>query len=89
MKYLFELPKNLKELQFFMGKCPSCEQVTENLLICLICGWKICSKERENILNHTKVHNGSMFIKCDSGSPVYSFKGGLFKRPSLYLNYLG
>ena len=46
-------------------------------------------KGKEDILNHTKVHNGSMFIKCDSDIPVYSFKGGLFMRPSLYLNYLG
>ena len=87
--YIFELPKGLARLQENMGKCPSCEKITENILLCLTCGWKICSKEKNQLLEHVKTHNGALFIQCYSGRLVFVFKGHLFARKSVYLNYLG
>ena len=88
-KYLFELPKNLKELQSFMGKCPSCNKVTDAMMLCIICGWKICVKEKPKAVEHIGCHNGALFIMCDRGNPVYFFKEHLFMRESIYLNYVG
>mgnify|MGYP001952284431 CR=1 FL=1 len=59
------------------------------MLLCLICGWKICLKEKERIQAHQKGHNGAVFVKCENGNPAYLYKEKAFVKSSLYLNYLG
>ena len=90
-QYLFDLPKNLSDLQHFMGECPSCHKVTESVCLCLVCGYRVCSREKEKLIEHFNLHlGGCVFIKCDSGMPLYLLQGlHLFLRKSIYLNYVG
>ena len=57
--------------------------------MCLICGWRVCIREKDELLNHIRTHGNCLFIKCDTGNPIYVFKGHFFMRESIYINYLG
>lgn len=90
-RYLYALPKSLPELQYLMGKCPSCSKMSESICLCLVCGYRLCIREKNVLLEHFYSHDGNtIFIRCDTGMPIYNFKNDyLFMRRSIYLNYLG
>jgi hypothetical protein len=75
-KYLFDLPSSMSDLQHFMGECPSCHKVTESLCLCLVCGYRVCTKEKPKLMEHFNEHlGGCVFIKCDNGMPLYLLQG--------------
>jgi hypothetical protein len=87
-KPAFSLPADLVDLNKEIGECPSCLSLTSSLMICFLCGFKVCVHCDEDVSDHVDEHLGSaIFIMVASGEHSY-YAGKKEKRlNTLYRNY--
>ena len=86
-----KIPETLKELHMYMGKCKLCPNVTNNIFLCLNCGWSGCLKCSTQIFKHVGDEHlqGTAIMGCSTGSVKYVKQSLIFQDASIYENYLG
>jgi hypothetical protein len=86
-----KVPSSLTELHEYMGKCKNCPNITNNIFLCLVCGWSACLKCVKEIFRHVSEEHvdGAIVMGCSTGTVKYFRNNGIFEDASIYENYMG
>jgi hypothetical protein len=74
-----------------MGQCKLCPNITNNIFLCLVCGWSACIKCVKRIIMHVSEEHidGAVIMGCSTGTVKYFKASRIFEDASIYENYLG
>ena len=88
---IIELPHDIADLKRNAGKCPFCLKVTDDMRICLLCGFKCCIGCGKSWLGHlNQLHKGvSVTIHIQTGIVLFEALEVRSVFKCIYKNYLG
>ena len=86
-----ELPHDIADLKRMAGRCPYCSKLTDDLRVCLLCGFKGCIGCEKSWVGHlNNLHKGtSVSIHIQTGIILFEALEVRSVFKCIYKNYLG
>jgi len=69
-----------------MGQCLLCPNITNQIYMCMLCGWSACIKCKGTLFKHSNTDHigGSIFIACFNGGIKFFYSDTVFEDDSIY-----